>query len=224
MTEQGTIAGQQAWRWVFYITTMVAAVPAIVGGLNLPETFAPVLLSRKVKRMQQETGNINLRSIYHKDETVVQLIEKALVRPLIMITTQPIVVVLSLYLTILFGTYVSGSPRFVLQANLIARHLHQQYILLVTFSRIFEERYNMTIGIASLNYLSLALGFLTGRLIGTRLMDKWYRKLRDKNGGKGQPEMRLVVMVGPCILIPTGMLIYGWTYVIPGPWLLLARP
>lgn len=107
MVEHDLIAGQQAWRWVFYITTMVAAVPAILGAFCLPETFGPTLLAKKVKKMKKETGNENLRSIHQKDETLLQLCERSLVRPLIMITTQPIVIVLALYLTIIFGTYVS---------------------------------------------------------------------------------------------------------------------
>lgn len=107
MVEHELIAGQQAWRWVFYLTTMVAAIPALLGAFFLPETFAPVLLAKKVKKMKKETGNQELRSIHQKDETLLHLCERSLVRPLVMITTQPIVIVLALYLTIIFGTYVS---------------------------------------------------------------------------------------------------------------------
>ena len=92
---------------VFYLTTMVAAIPALLGAFFLPETFAPVLLAKKVKKMKKETGNQELRSIHQKDETLLHLCERSLVRPLVMITTQPIVIVLALYLTIIFGTYVS---------------------------------------------------------------------------------------------------------------------
>ena len=42
-------------------------------------------------------------------------------------------------------------------------------------------------------------------------MDKWYKKLKARNGGVGTPEMRLVILLGPTILIPSGMLIYGWS-------------
>lgn len=71
--------------------------------------------------------------------------------------------------------------------------------------------YNQNEGVASLNYIALALGFLTGRMVGTRIMDMWYRKLEARNGGVGQPEMRLILMAAPCILVPTGLIIYGWT-------------
>lgn len=50
-------------------------------------------------------------------------------------------------------------------------------------------------------------------MIGTRVMDRVYRKMKERNGGIAQPEIRLILMVGPCFLVPTGMLIYGWTCV-----------
>jgi hypothetical protein len=52
---------------------------------------------------------------------------------------------------------------------------------------------------------------MKGRQIGTRIMDKSYRKLKARNGGIGTPEMRLLIFAGPTILIPSGMLIYGWS-------------
>jgi hypothetical protein len=42
-------------------------------------------------------------------------------------------------------------------------------------------------------------------------MDRRYKSLKAKNGGVGKPEMRLILLVGPVVLIPSGLLIYGWT-------------
>lgn len=95
--------------------------------------------------------------------------------------------------------------------KLLCFSISNQYILLVTFTQVHQKVYNESTGIASLHYLSLALGFLTGRMIGTRLMDKFYKQFQRKNDGKATPEMRLILMVVPCFLIPTGMIIYGWT-------------
>lgn len=106
LSQARIVAEQQSWRWVFYLTSMVAFIPAVLGGIFLRETFAPVLLKRKVSLLIKRTGNPNLKSIHHKDESVSQLIEKGLVRPFIMLFTQPIVIILSIYSAILFGTYV----------------------------------------------------------------------------------------------------------------------
>lgn len=50
-------------------------------------------------------------------------------------------------------------------------------------------------------------------------MDKWYKILKARNGGVGSPEMRLVILLGPTILIPSGMLIYGWSLQYKAHWI-----
>lgn len=137
----GFIAENISWRWTFYIVIIVGTLSAAVGALLLPETYAPVLIQRKVERIRAATGNNMLKSKFDKDETTRQRISRALVRPIVLLTTQPIIIVLALYQAVIVGTF---------------------YILLVLFTRIFEETYNESLGIASLNYLSLALGFMTG--------------------------------------------------------------
>ena len=137
----GFIAENISWRWTFYIVIIVGTLSAAVGALLLPETYAPVLIQRKVERIRAETGSNMLKSKFDKDETTRQRISRALVRPIVLLTTQSIIVVLALYQAIIVGTF---------------------YILLVLFTRIFEETYNESLGIASLNYLSLALGFMAG--------------------------------------------------------------
>jgi hypothetical protein len=42
-------------------------------------------------------------------------------------------------------------------------------------------------------------------------MDKLYVQRKALNNGVGTPEMRLFVLIAPAFLIPSGMLIYGWS-------------
>lgn len=52
----GFIAENTTWRWVFAVGTLLAAatLPLIIA---MPETFTPVLLSRKARRLRQATGD-----------------------------------------------------------------------------------------------------------------------------------------------------------------------
>lgn len=84
------------------------------------------------------------------------------------------------------------------------------YILIVTYVDTFRQTYHENVGIASLNYLALALGSLTGRQGGTFVMDRLYRRLKARNGGVGTPEMRIILLSAACLSIPTGMIIFGW--------------
>jgi multidrug resistance protein len=137
----GLIAGNISWRWAFRLVVIVASIAAIVGAFLLPETYAPVLLQRKAKQMKIDTGNLSFKSKFDEDKTIKQRIFKALVRPFILLTTQPIIIVLTLFQSIIYGSF---------------------YILLVTISRAFEQTYNMSVTIASVNYLASGLGFIVG--------------------------------------------------------------
>lgn len=137
----GFIAANISWRWTFRIVIIVGSISAIIGAFLLPETYAPVLIQRKVQRMKKETGNNALISKFDKQRSTRQIIFQAFVRPILMITTQPILILLTLFQSIIFGTL---------------------YILYVTIANVFESKYNEKIEIASLNYLAAGLGFIVG--------------------------------------------------------------
>jgi hypothetical protein len=46
------------------------------------------------------------------------------------------------------------------------------YLVLATFNRVFEGAYNQSVGRASLNYLSLGVGFVIGLQISGFMQDK----------------------------------------------------
>jgi hypothetical protein len=50
-------------------------------------------------------------------------------------------------------------------------------------------------------------------------MDRLYKQYKAKNGGVGEPEMRLINLTGAIILIPSGMIIYGWSLQYHAPWI-----
>lgn len=86
------------------------------------------------------------------------------------------------------------------------------YIILTMFPQVFGDIYHEKPGIASLNYLSLALGFTIGGQVGGRVVDYSYRKLSARQpDGKGQPEFKLPLLMVSGFLFPTGLLIFGWT-------------
>lgn len=179
------------WRWIFGIACIAAGVTAAIGVMILPETYAPRILAIKARKLRKETGNPKLHTIFdRKGTTFITRLEHNMIRPFIMITTQPIIIILSLYMMIMYGT---------------------MYLVLTTFESVFRTVYNESTGIASLNYISLALGFTCGGQIGGRMIDRYYKKLREQNGGKGIPEFKLPVMMATCWCLPAGLIIYGWS-------------
>ena len=115
---------------------------------------------------------------------------RSLVRPFILIGTQPIVQALAVYMAYLYGL---------------------TYLLLSTFPGLWESVYDESIGIGGLNYVSLGVGFFLGAQICAPINDRIYRYLKRKNGEIGRPEFRVPTMVPGSLLVPIGLFTYGWT-------------
>ncbi|TKY88531.1 hypothetical protein EX895_002519 [Sporisorium graminicola] len=181
------------WRWIFWVSSIYGGLTALVGFFLLPETYAPQILKKKAQRLRKETGNQELHTIYEQQDPSAWHIQLRhnLVRPFVLLTTQPIIQVFAIYFAIVYGC---------------------MYIILTVFPQVFGEIYNEKPGIASLNYISLAIGFTLGGQIGGRVVDYSYRTLRARSpDGKGQPEFKLPLLMITSVLFPAGLLIYGWT-------------
>ncbi|KAG6289909.1 hypothetical protein E4U09_004695 [Claviceps aff. purpurea] len=198
----GWIAEKTTWRWVFYSTTIACGLVQMLGLLCLQETYAPVLLHRKKMRLMRETGNMRLHTAYDcPDRTLLQMLARAFVRPFRLLTTQPIIQVLSLYLMFLYGT---------------------MYLILATFPTLFATKYGETPGVIGLNYISIGVGFFLGTQVCAPLQDRVYAALKRRyvpDGGAGRPEFRVPMMVPGALLVPVGIIIYAWTAEVPTHWL-----
>ncbi|KAJ1558237.1 hypothetical protein HK096_002771, partial [Nowakowskiella sp. JEL0078] len=181
------------WRWIFYATSIADILVQLAGLFFLQETYGPVLLRRKAKKLMKESGSLDIHESIHDHESSVSMkILTSAVRPFRLLATQPIVQVLSLYMSFLYGKRVL-------------------YILLSTFPQLWSDRYNEPTDIAGLNYISLGLGMFLGSQITARISDKLYATLKARNNNEGKPEFRVPLMIPGAILLPIGLFIYGWT-------------
>ncbi|RWA14779.1 hypothetical protein EKO27_g355 [Xylaria grammica] len=189
------IAQNTTWRWAFYATTIADAVIQGAGVFFLKETYGPLLLVWKKRRLVKETGNVALHTPYdHPDRTVGKTLRIALVRPFRMITTQIIVQVIAVYMLYVYGLI---------------------YIVLTSFPTLWSgpapKGYGESIGIGGLNYISLGLGFFVGAQVCAPLQDRIYVHLKKRYGGPGRPEYRVPMMIPGAVLMPIGLVVYGWT-------------
>lgn len=82
---------------------------------------------------------------------------------------------------------------------------------LSTFPEVWEDEYDMEVHIASLNYLSLGIGFFIGLFLTGHLQDWLYARLKTLyNTAEGKPEYRIPPMLLGGVLSPAGLLTYGW--------------
>lgn len=152
------------------------------------DSYAPVLLARKAKRLRNQTGDLNLRSIHDTNRTPKQVFIDAFTRPIKLLLLSPIVFLFSLFAAVSYG-YL--------------------YLMFTTLTPIFERQYGFSQSLAGLSYL----GFGVGSLIGLVISGVLGNKIASKHSAKGtfRPESRLPPMLLGSWFIPAGLFWYGWS-------------
>lgn len=179
------------WRVTLWATSGFAALVASVGFFILPETYQPRILQVKCDRLKHQTGNARLHTPFNQVEmTTGERIRTAMVRPYLMLATEPILIALAVAMLILYGCL---------------------YIALASYEKIFKDIYHQSTGIAGLNYIAIFLGCSIGGQIGGRSVDIFYRKLTARNGGVRQPEYKLPAFMIGVVLFPIGLIMYGFS-------------
>lgn len=186
----GFLSQSKGWRWVFWLQSIITGVVLILGVILLRETYAPVILERKVKMLIQETGDQTLRSSLHDPTPRSQKFTRAILRPMKMLLFSPIVLLLSIYVSVLFG-YL--------------------YLFIATFPTVFQGQYGFSVGISGLTYLGLGIGSFLGLIITGKTSDVMYGKLSAKNGGTPAPEYRLPPLMLTSPLVTMSFFWYGWS-------------
>lgn len=187
----GFIVRYSDWRWCFYSVSIGDVLVQLASSFLLPETYPRILLSRKAQVLRAELGNNDLCTEWEVEEqTLGMRLRAAFKRPIKLITTQPIVQFVAVYMAFLYGLI---------------------YLVLSTLPRLWSGRYHEAVHIGGLNYISVGLGFLTGSQVGTRLQDRIYMALKRQNDGVGQPEFRVPLMLPGAMLVPVGIFIYAWS-------------
>lgn len=154
------------------------------------ETYHPVLLERKTRRLREETNNPNLRSKLDSGLSHREVFVRAIVRPTKMLFLSLIVFLLSFYMAVVYG-YL--------------------YLLFTTITALYERVYHFNSGVAGLSFLGIGIGMFGALFIFGYFSDRTVTKLMEKNKTERKPEYRLpIVMVG-AIFVPIGLFWYGWS-------------
>jgi MFS family permease len=152
------------------------------------ETFAIGILDKKTKRLQKETGNMDLRSKLDRGISSTEILKRAIIRPTKLSLFSPICILLSLASVLVYGIL---------------------YLILTTFPLVFESTYGFSSGLSGLAYIGLGVGNVLGLLVFTFTSDKYIQKRAAQ--GLLQPEDRLPLLLVSTIVSGTGLFWYGWS-------------
>jgi MFS family permease len=137
----GFLVNARGWRMVFYIISAFGGFFAICLYFFGCETYHPTLLARKTKRLQKETGNMNLRSKLDSGLPPREIFARSIVRPLKILIFSPIVLLMSIYVSINYGI---------------------MYLFFTTMTFVFEDTYHFSSGSVGLSYLGMGVGLIIG--------------------------------------------------------------
>lgn len=91
--------------------TILSGTLWILVSLVVPETYSPVLLERRAEKLSKLTGKSFISKLdKDKKKSLGLALKTALTRPWVLLFREPIVLLLSIYMAILYGTVPITSP------------------------------------------------------------------------------------------------------------------
>ncbi|KFY30305.1 hypothetical protein V493_02003 [Pseudogymnoascus sp. VKM F-4281 (FW-2241)] len=179
------IAGQNNdWRWSAWIVLIVGA-PFFVLAFFLSETSKQHILERRHKKSGKYTqSNANATESFLKD------LRTAIVRPLHMMFTEPIVAYVSIYTGFTFAMIFS---------------------FFGSYSYVFAVVYHFNAREVGLAFTGILPGFLLAIAVFGAFDKTIYAKARDAANGKPAPEHRLYAAMLGSLLMPIGLFWFAWS-------------
>ncbi|KAK3357332.1 major facilitator superfamily domain-containing protein [Lasiosphaeria hispida] len=195
----GFLGEAEGWRWVQGLMAIITGFLWIVCSLYVPETYAPYLLRIRATKLSKMTGKVYISKLdlhSHGDgskETIKKAkneqTKKVLVRPWVLLFTEPIVFLTSIYMAIVYGTL---------------------YMLFAAFPIVFQIHRGWSAGIGGLAFIGVAVGMLSG--VSYAMYDnKRYSRVAAAHGGNAPPEARLPLACVGSVLLPVGLFWFAWT-------------
>lgn len=188
----GFLGMNAGWRWVEGLLAAFSGLLWIIMTLLVPETYHPVLLRQRAKRLSQVTGKIYRIKLDLEQEGGVSLkamFAKSLLRPWVLLFREPIVLMLSAYIAIIYGAL---------------------FMMFAAFPIVYQDVRGWNQGLGGLAFMGIMVGMIFA-VIYSIPDNKRYARVSKKFGGFAPPEARLPPVMVAAICIPVGLFWFAWT-------------
>ncbi|GME31829.1 Major facilitator superfamily [Neofusicoccum parvum] len=180
-----------SWRWTFWLGLIIAGVTWIPL-LAMPETYAPVILKRRAKRLRKQTGDPNIFApIELEPKDVRHVVTVVLTRPIRMMLFEWIVLFFSLYLSFVYAVF---------------------YMFFQAYPIMYRGTYGFNAGEEGLAFLPIGVGALIACAMYL-LYDRFLALARAQNRPWTRSEearrLPLACIAGPFIVL--SLFWAGWT-------------
>jgi MFS transporter, DHA1 family, multidrug resistance protein len=149
-----------------------------------------------------------------KEVNFKEIATKYLTRPLVMLFQEPILIAITIYMSLIYGTRLSR-PSFL--AFVTDSFLGIIYMFFEVFPLIYQEKRGWNAGVGGLPFFSMLFGIVIGCIIMTyHVKTRFARKLAQT--GSVIPEERLIPTMIGGFLLPIGLFWFAWTNNVSSPW------
>lgn len=173
------------------LMAILAGFSWMLGVALVPETYAPVILRKRSRVLSTETGKVFKTELEVQDanSSASKILRTALIRPFALLFAEPIVLILSIYTAILYGTL---------------------YMLFGAYPVVFQLERGWSPGKGGLAFLGIAVGMFAA-VPTVALINRWYiKKSAEVPDGALVPELRLPGGMIGSISLPAGMFWFAW--------------
>ncbi|KAL7806285.1 major facilitator superfamily domain-containing protein [Trichoderma aethiopicum] len=178
------------WRWTEYLAAIMGFVALFLDMFFLSESYPPVILVSKASELRRRTKNWGIHAKQEEIEIDFgELVSKNFSRPLRLLFTEPIILLLSIYMSFIYGLL---------------------YLFFTAYPLVFVGVHHFNAGQSGLTFF----GMIIGELIATItiiLQVPWYNRKLAANHGIPIPEWRLPNMMVGGIAFAGGIFWFGWT-------------
>ncbi|KAL1854842.1 hypothetical protein VTK73DRAFT_8687 [Phialemonium thermophilum] len=190
----GFLGENQSWRWIMGLIAIVGGVIWIAAMLTTRETYAPFILRRRAKALSRRTGKVYVSRLDagKPPRTLSQELSVSLTRPWILLFREPIVLLTSLYISIIYGTL---------------------YMFFAGFPIVFQVTRGWSQGTAGLPFVGVTVGVCLATL-AAGVDNKRYVRLcaaAEAGGRPVEPEDRLGTAMAGSVVLPIGLFLFAWT-------------
>ncbi|KAK2748532.1 hypothetical protein FQN57_000666 [Myotisia sp. PD_48] len=186
----GFLGDAKGWRWLYWIQLILSGAVWVLITFTLPETYTPTLLAQRAKKLRKKEDDDRYVTELDLDSRPMgERLRIFLIRPFQLLFLEPIVLFLSVYMSVLYGLL---------------------YMFFIAYPIVYKEGKGYSPGITGLMFIPLAIG-VVGSALCSPLVNKHYLKIVEQYNGHPPAEMRLIPMMFSCWFIPMGMFIFAWT-------------
>ncbi|KAL6232809.1 major facilitator superfamily domain-containing protein [Aspergillus navahoensis] len=187
----GFLGQAEGWQWLHGLMAIFTGVIWIIASLLIPETYAPYILRKRAENLSELTGKTYVSTLDSDKppSSAAHQLKIALTRPWLLLFMEPIVLITSIYISIIYGT---------------------MYMCFAAFPIVFQDGRGWNQGVGGLAFVGVVIGVLLA-ILSFVFEDKRYARIAHRRGAPMEPEDRLPPAMLGSLLIPIGLFWFAWT-------------